>query len=260
MHIIRYLAVMLTLTPVGLAVAGAVELLEQLRIDHSILAATERDFRERRDRGTLAGAEASDYAAYVARLHRQVIEDCAALYQAQPERPLPADLPCPATLPAVTRAAAIDQEAERTGAEQVVALEAELAAGLGDFDELLLREQERVRAARPRPAEAGGGGGQGGAGEDGAGADGEGSDEAASETAAGTAAGTGGSDRSPSGARGGSGRPHRGRVDEPPPDIPDGSDDDVVARQLREAAEKETDPALKKKLWEEYRKYKQGTH
>jgi hypothetical protein len=28
---------------------------------------------------------------------------------------------------------------------------------------------------------------------------------------------------------------------------------------LREAAEKETDPELKEKLWEEYRKYKQGT-
>jgi hypothetical protein len=28
---------------------------------------------------------------------------------------------------------------------------------------------------------------------------------------------------------------------------------------LREAAEKETDPELKKKLWEEYRKYKKGT-
>ena len=43
------------------------------------------------------------------------------------------------------------------------------------------------------------------------------------------------------------------------PDIPDGSDDDVVARQLREAAEKETDPELKAKLWEEYRRYKRGT-
>jgi hypothetical protein len=43
-----------------------------------------------------------------------------------------------------------------------------------------------------------------------------------------------------------------------PPGIPDGSDDDVVARQLREAAEKETSPALKAKLWEEYRKYKEG--
>ena len=37
----------------------------------------------------------------------------------------------------------------------------------------------------------------------------------------------------------------------------DGSDDDIVARQLREAAEKEQDPQLKAKLWEEYYRYKQ---
>ena len=35
-------------------------------------------------------------------------------------------------------------------------------------------------------------------------------------------------------------------------------DDDIVARQLREAAEKETDPALKEKLWKEYNDYKKG--
>ncbi len=35
-------------------------------------------------------------------------------------------------------------------------------------------------------------------------------------------------------------------------------DDDIVARQLREAAEKESDPELKEKLWEEYRKYKEN--
>lgn len=35
-------------------------------------------------------------------------------------------------------------------------------------------------------------------------------------------------------------------------------DDDIVARQLREAAEKETDPELKKKLWKEYEDYKRG--
>ena len=35
-----------------------------------------------------------------------------------------------------------------------------------------------------------------------------------------------------------------------------GSDDDVVARQLREAASREADPAVREKLWEEYRKYK----
>jgi len=38
----------------------------------------------------------------------------------------------------------------------------------------------------------------------------------------------------------------------------DSQDDDIVARQLREAAEKETDPVLKEKLWKEYRDYKKG--
>jgi hypothetical protein len=41
-----------------------------------------------------------------------------------------------------------------------------------------------------------------------------------------------------------------------PDDIPDARDDDIIARQLREAATQETDPELKEKLWDEYRKYK----
>ncbi len=41
-----------------------------------------------------------------------------------------------------------------------------------------------------------------------------------------------------------------------PDDIPDAKDDDIIARQLREAAMQETDPELREKLWEEYRRYK----
>jgi len=41
----------------------------------------------------------------------------------------------------------------------------------------------------------------------------------------------------------------------PPEDIPSGRDDDVVARQLREAAMREPDPELREALWEEYRNY-----
>lgn len=41
-----------------------------------------------------------------------------------------------------------------------------------------------------------------------------------------------------------------------PEDIPDARDDDIIARQLREAAMNETDPELREKLWEEYRRYK----
>jgi hypothetical protein len=43
-----------------------------------------------------------------------------------------------------------------------------------------------------------------------------------------------------------------------PEDIGDGSDDDVVARQIREAAMNEKDPVLREKLWEEYRNYKKS--
>jgi hypothetical protein len=59
------------------------------------------------------------------------------------------------------------------------------------------------------------------------------------------------------GAAGGSGPggTGSGRV---PDDIGDGSDDDIVARQLREAAMTEEDPELREKLWEEYRRYKES--
>ena len=40
-----------------------------------------------------------------------------------------------------------------------------------------------------------------------------------------------------------------------PEDIPVMVDDDIIARQLREAALSEEDPALRERLWEEYRKY-----
>ena len=43
-----------------------------------------------------------------------------------------------------------------------------------------------------------------------------------------------------------------------PKDVGLGHDDDVVAKSIREAAEKEKDPELSENLWNEYRKYKKG--
>jgi hypothetical protein len=40
--------------------------------------------------------------------------------------------------------------------------------------------------------------------------------------------------------------------------ISDGNDDDIVARRIRKAAELETDPELKDKLWKEYVEYKKN--
>jgi hypothetical protein len=235
--------------------ADAGQLLDRLRLDHAAMVAAEEDFHERRQRGSLNGTEAADYAAYVARLHRRVAEDCMALTAAGV--PQPHDLGCAPSPPLLLAPAAIDQAAEQTLDEQIAVLDSELFSGLGEFDEMLLREQERVRAAAPVSDAAGGGGG-GGAGEadQAEGAEGSaGSDSRDGDI--GTVADAGSDDSYDEGA--GRGARRQGGGQGVPPDIPDGSDDDVVARQLREAAEKETDPELKKKLWEEYRKYKQGT-
>ena len=252
--IIRYIQTTLTalliagLSLVAVASVSTDALLERLRSDHAAMVSAESDFRSRRERGTLSGNEAADYASYVAGLHRRVAEDCVAL--TENGVPVPADLSCPEDTPASIAPAAIDLAGERTGAEATAALDAELFAGLGEFDEMLLREQERVKAATPRTDAASGGGsggGGGGSGSDGGDFDDSGESQSASggEPTYGQGAGPGSRQASTSSSA--------------PPGTPDGSDDDVVARQLREAAEKETDPELKKKLWEEYRKYKQGT-
>jgi len=43
------------------------------------------------------------------------------------------------------------------------------------------------------------------------------------------------------------------------PKIVPGNDNDIVARRLRKAAEQETNPALRAKLWKEYTDYRRGT-
>ncbi|MDF3130165.1 hypothetical protein P0Y35_13240 [Kiritimatiellaeota bacterium B1221] len=54
-------------------------------------------------------------------------------------------------------------------------------------------------------------------------------------------------------AQGGKGSASGGSGDRAPVE-----DEDIVARQLREAAEKETDPVLREKLWKEYEAYLDG--
>ena len=237
---------LLLLTCMPAVAISTQQLLEQLDLDHAALVAAESDYRSSRARGTLTGDEATDYAAWVARLHRQVAEDCAML--AGHGIPVPEELSCPVAVAAFIAPAPIDQVAEQTSAEKTAVLDAELRAGMGEFDEMLLQEQERIKAAAPYTSDSSEqGGGQGG------GADGGAATGGLEQQADGSADG---SSEQRQGAGPGK-QQHTVRAGTPA-DIPDGSDDDVVARQLREAAEKETDPELKKKLWEEYRKYKKG--
>lgn len=271
-----FLLALLVSTPCWSAID---ETVEQLRLDYAAFRAAEDDYRQQRQFNGLEGADAADYATYIARLQRRVFEDCQAVIRAGSS--LPEDLPCPAQGQASTKSADITTQTEQTPEEQIAALDRMLNAGLGEYDEKLLREQERIKAATPYDNSdgTGNGAGDGGAGDgsegdgsEGDGSEGEGSDGEGSEGSEGEGQDTGGS---PGGNRAGdqsddqrSGGPEdsstgsgeRGSDRDQPSDIPDGSDDDVVARQLREAAEKETDPELKAKLWEEYRRYKRGTN
>jgi hypothetical protein len=156
-------------------------------------------------------------------------------------------------------------------------LERQFNESLAAFDEMLLKELKLIQAASAKrlqglteaAAEAGRQ-----AGEKGGGASSEGkeatdqtarsgsqrtdSDEGRSGTGqAKTSGGTGkpgetdGASQPTGGwGSGGSGAPPGGYTPSP--------DDDIVARQLREAAEKETDPELKAKLWKEYEDYKKS--
>ena len=167
------------------------------------------------------------------------------------------------------------QAAAAAEQERVAALEREFERELGEFDGVIAREQAAV-SSRENQRGLGGAGGYGSAGA----AGGEGM---AGPGGAGGGAGAGGyggsalppdwgeGDESYAGGSnsGGGNMPAGGAEREGdytqtaavapiPDDIPDGRDDDIVARQLREAAMRETDPALREKLWDEYRKYKNG--
>jgi hypothetical protein len=67
------------------------------------------------------------------------------------------------------------------------------------------------------------------------------------------------SDKSAGGAGGASGNADASGNGAASREIPNGNDDDVIARRLRKAAEQETDPELKDKLWKEYVEYKKNT-
>jgi hypothetical protein len=171
-------------------------------------------------------------------------------------------------VPPTTQSAHIAIREEQTPEEMIAEMDSKLGAGLSDYDERLLREQERIKAATPNENSS--------AGSDGGAGDGDRDDSLGVESESDTenesdprdSRGMAGDVKQSEDAGGqsengrndaGSGAGTPGNDSDVPTDIPDGSDDDIVARQLREAAENETDPELKAKLWQEYRRYKRGT-
>lgn len=202
--------------------------------------------------GRLGYRESNDFLAYLAQLDLRILNQCLEIAAGQPDANIE-QLPCQADAAAGRLPAQL--AAEQTPQEELAQLDAALASEMAEFDEKLLVEQQRVAAKTARTSEsAAGGDGEGeGAGGDAEGdAQGEraGDSDGGEEQQAGDRRGTGGSVKQ---------ERRKGGSSAPPEDVPDGSDDDVVARQLREAALKESDPELRRRLWDEYRRYKAST-
>lgn len=235
------------------------ELIDQLRADYRILQQAKGDLVRANNGNKSASTEAADLENWIRQLSDQLAEDCRQL-SILPAVAIPADLPCDQLLFSNPAPANIDFTAESTQRQKTKQLEDQLNGSLGKFDERLLREQDRIKARTPR-TESAAGAGSGASGGESAGASGSAADESGTGSK-GTQKNKRGSgtadedDRTASNEKGTPGQPSSRPKSSAPADIPDGSDDDVIARQIREAAEKETDPELKKKLWDEYRRYR----
>ncbi len=239
--------------------------IDELRAHFATLQKAQLDFKRMREQNTLGDAEREDFVAWIRQLNEQILQDCNALLQAS-DISLPDDLPCTNIMSNGVAPAIIDISSERTEAERTNRMIEQFNSTLGEFDERLLQEQDRVKAQRPLSESSDGvsGGGQasseseGDLAQDSAVAENDQQGTQGETQAARNQNNETGSEQTTASQKGSRGKEAPGAVGEVPDNIPDGSDDDVVARQLREAAEKETDPELKRKLWEEYRRYKAG--
>jgi hypothetical protein len=139
----------------------------------------------------------------------------------------------------------------RTAAERQADLDGKLDASLNSFDEKLRSEQQRTASERDSGASARA---------DDAVVDATSSGERDQDDIRRDRSGDLQSDglQKEAGEQGpDSNRSSGGGADAKP--IPSGVDDDIIARRLRRAAENETDPELREKLWDEYRDYKENT-
>ena len=134
-----------------------------------------------------------------------------------------------------------------TTAERVAVLDRQLEASTGVFDGIIREEQRQQRSSRRDQSSQAQNGGETGTGTESE-SGGRNPYEASDEGGYGSVGGG-------IGGRSG-GAPENPAIFEAPDDIPSGNNDDIVARQLREAAMREADPEVREALWNEYRKYK----
>lgn len=251
--------------------------LEQARSELSVSQATEEriasELQALKQSGKANPEDLKNYEIYLSRVqamvaeNQKIVEEMEKAYaRRQGTENIGGTSKSPPSAEVPPAAAAPGQESGELGT-----LDRELSASLSQFDQMLLKEMDDIRAksesrmstlaqeaasAAQRIGEQGEETG-GTAGEP---ASSEGGEKGGQEGSEGESGGSYENVPTTDGPVAG-GSSAGGSASGQQAKRPSGSDqdDDIVARQLREAAEKETDPELKKKLWKEYEDYKKST-
>ena len=240
---------------------------EKLRTSRETEKRIAADLEQLKKTGNTSAEAIKDYEEYLSRVqamteeNRKILEQMEAAYNRHP--------------PGATNSntAALNEPdrmydpsiPEEQIVDEVAALDKEFNQSLAQFDDKLLKEMDEIRAGSDEKlqdlaqeaADAAKRLRDKGVDVDTSGSD---SSETADTQKGSAESGrqpetTGGSTDTETASRDGSGQAGKGTSADDRRRA-DYEDDDIVARQLREAAENETDPELKEKLWKEYEDYK----
>lgn len=214
---------------------------------------------------TTLSRDINEYSVFIEYLSYQIISYCQQINDDYGSQAI-GDLPCKAQEKYFqTGNSELTGKKIKTAEEQVSLLENELMNSMGDFDEMLLKEEEHLAQVH-RKTTAGSGSSTKGKNsqiENGTSVSKQETEdsnqsqggEKQQETQTGQQQ-TGNNKQTENNGSGKGKQKTTGKSQSRERRKLDEIDDDIVARQLKEAAEKESDPQLKEKLWDEYYKYK----
>ena len=243
---------------------------ENLRVSQEEEQHATKRLEQLKESGKATPETLKEYETYLDRVQslvdekEKVIEEMEAAYSRRQEPVKTQD----ASSPAQSESAPDPKLPEGEAPDEAAALDRELDDSLSEFDEMLLKEMdeiqarsaERIRELSEEAEAAGKRLGDKGEGENSSEEE-TGSEEQAKEASSEGEREEGMSDEKATARERRDGRERLGKdatSGKQPEPARDSDQDDIVARQLREAAEQETDPELKKKLWKEYEDYKKG--
>ena len=239
-------------SPSDAADARLAEARENLKTSRQTEKQIASELEQLKKSGSGSAGAIKDYEEYLSRVqamtteNRKIVEQMEAAYQ----RHAPGEVHSNSAAPSNPDKMVDPNIPEEQTVDEVAALDKEFNESLAKFDDKLLKEMDAIQAESSKKLQD--------LAQEAAdaakrlrdkGVDADASGSETSETGDTADTETASKDGSRKGAKGAS-ADDRHRTDY--------EDDDIVARQLREAAENETDPELKEKLWKEYEDYKKS--